>query len=113
LLLPRLDARRVAKEIFVQKRMFKVITPIEKKDGQKYWMRLGSGFTNKDESINVYLDAFPVSHGKEITLQLREMTEEDFRRSSEKRASFAPPPSSSLASLPTPTAPAAADSLPF
>jgi hypothetical protein len=89
----------------VQKRMFKVITPIEKKDGGKYWMRIGSGFTNKDDSINIYLDAFPVSHGKEITLQLREMTEEDFRRNSDKRSTFVPPP-------PNPV-PASPDALPF
>lgn len=55
--------------------MFKVISPIERRNGEKYWMRLGSAFTNKDDSINVYLDAMPL--GKEFTLQLRELTEED------------------------------------
>jgi hypothetical protein len=89
----------------VQKRMFKVITPIDKKDGGKYWMRIGTGFTNKDDSINIYLDAFPVSHGKEVTLQLREMTEEDFRRNNDKRGSFVPPPSNPV--------PASPDALPF
>lgn len=90
----------------MQKRMYKVITPIEKKDGGKYWMRIGSGFTNKDESINIYLEAIPVSHGKELTLQLRELTEEDFRRSSDKRntTAFVPP------SNPMPASP---DALPF
>jgi hypothetical protein len=56
--------------------MFKVISAIEKKDGGKYWMRLGSAFTNKDDSINIYLDALP----KNFTLQLRELDEEDLRR---------------------------------
>jgi hypothetical protein len=84
--------------------MFKVITPIDKKDGSKFWMRVGSGFTNKDESINIYLEAIPVSHGKELTLQLRELTEEDFRRASEKRSTFVPP------SNPMPASP---DALPF
>ena len=64
----------------MQKRMFKVITPIDKRDGGKYWMRVGSGYTNKDDSINIYLEAIPLSHGKEVTLQLRELTDEDFRR---------------------------------
>ena len=75
----------------MQKRMFKVITPIDKKDGGKYWMRVGSGFTNKDDSINIYLDAIPLGQGKEVTLQLREMTEEDFRRNNERRNAVAPP----------------------
>jgi hypothetical protein len=56
--------------------MFKVICPIEKRGGGTYWMRLGTGFTNKDDSINIYLDALP----KNSQLQLREMDEEDLRR---------------------------------
>jgi hypothetical protein len=56
--------------------MFKVISPIEKKEGGKYWMRVGTGFTNKDDSINIYLDAWP----KNFQLQLRELDEEDLRR---------------------------------
>lgn len=69
------------------KRMYKVISPIERRDGGKFWMRCGSAYTNKDESINIYLDAVPV--GKEVTLQLRELTEEELRERAEKRASFA------------------------
>ena len=88
----------------MQKRMFKVITHVERRDGGKFWMRLGSAFTNKDDSINVYLDAVPV--GKEITLQLRELTEEDLRESAAKRATYA-----SRASTPTTTP--NNDSLPF
>ena len=56
--------------------MFKVICPIEKRGGGTYWMRMGTGFTNKDDSINIYLDALP----KNFQLQLREMDEEDLRR---------------------------------
>jgi len=74
--------------------MFKVICPLERRDGGKYWMRLGSAFTNKDESINVYLDALPLA-GKEVTLQLRELTEEDLRERAEKRASYSATRSSS------------------
>jgi hypothetical protein len=63
--------------------MFKVISPIERRDGSKFWMRCGSAFTNKDDSINVYLDAVPV--GKGVTLQLRELTEEDLREREQRR----------------------------
>jgi hypothetical protein len=37
-------------------------------------MRVGSGYPNKDQSVNIYLDAVPANH----KFQLREMTEEDF-----------------------------------
>ena len=87
------------------KKMFKVITPIEKRNGEKYWMRIGSGFTNKDDSINVYLDAIPL--GKEITIQLRELTEEDLAPRGERnhqRAAFNLPANAPVASpLSTPT----------
>lgn len=72
----------------LQKRMYKVLCPIEKKDGGTWWMRLGTGFTNKDDSINVFLDAVPVG-AKEVKLQLREFTEEDLRARDDKRAQFA------------------------
>ena len=72
------------------KRQFKVISPIERKDGGKYWMRCGTAFVNKDNSINVYLDALPLVASKEqqgVTLQLRELTDEELRERAEKRAS--------------------------
>ena len=74
------------------KRMFKVISPVEKRDGGKWWMRCGIGYRNKDESINMYIDSLPITAGKDgkpLTLQLREMTEEEMRERSEKRASYA------------------------
>lgn len=58
------------------KRMFKVISAVEKKGGGKFWMRLGSAFVNKDDSINVYLDAVP----KNLEFQLRELSEEELTR---------------------------------
>ena len=70
-----------------QKRMFKVICPVEKRSGQgKYWMRVGNAFVNKDESINVYLDAVPTM--KDFTLQLRELTEDELRERAEKRETY-------------------------
>jgi hypothetical protein len=82
------------KEIAVfqeKKKMFKVISPVDKRDGGKFWMRCGVGYTNKDESINMYIDALPITAGKDgkpLTLQLRELTEEEMRERSEKRSSY-------------------------
>ncbi|MEO6776803.1 MAG: hypothetical protein ABI467_27955 [Kofleriaceae bacterium] len=69
------------------RKMFKVLCPMESHSGHKFWMRMGSAFTNKDHSINLYLDAIPT---KFTTLQLREVTEEDLRVASERRAAFTP-----------------------
>lgn len=71
-------------------RMFKVIAPIEKHDGSKFWMRVGTAFPNKDGSTNLYMDAWPAGTK---TLQLREMTDEDFaRKRSPGEAAPAPVP---------------------
>jgi len=71
------------------KRMFKVISPMDKRDGSGvWWLRCGNAYVNKDNSINVYLDAVPVPQKDGgVKLQLRELTEEDLRESREKRAS--------------------------
>lgn len=55
-------------------RMFKVLCPIERKDHSTFWMRVGTGYVNKDQSVNLYLDVLPANQ----KLQLREMEEEDF-----------------------------------
>lgn len=60
----------------MQKKMFKVITAIEKRNGEKFWTRCGTGFTNKDDSINLYLDVIPAGQ-KEFMLQVRELTDDD------------------------------------
>ena len=85
------------------KKMFKVITPIEKDGKTLYWMRLGKAYANKDESINVYLDAIPVNQ-KEWKLQLREMEEEDFKKKDD--SPFTP-------RVAAPSTAAHADSTPF
>lgn len=80
------------------KKMWKVVSPIEKKDGTvAYWARLGNAHSNRDESINVYLDTLP-TNGK---IQLREFTEQELRERSERRANYASHASmSSPATLP-------------
>ncbi len=63
-----------------QKKMYKVLIPIEKKGGgATYWMRVGTGFTSKDSSsLNLYIDAFPSGDNK--MLHVRELDEEDLQR---------------------------------
>ena len=65
--------------------MFKVLSAIEKRDGGTFWMRVGSGFTNRDNSVNIYLDVIP----KNFQLQLRELDEEDLRKRDPQRADAA------------------------
>ena len=69
----------------MSKKMFKVLCPMEGRNGIKYWSRLGTGFSNRDESINVYLDVIPFNKPN-VTIQLREITEEEQRRDAERRA---------------------------
>ena len=80
-------------------RMYKAIIPVERKDGSKHWIRIGSAFVNKDASLNVYLDALPAGDAKMI--QIREMTDEDFAR---RRSVNSPPP---------PSTPSMTEDLPF
>ncbi len=49
----------------------KVICPIQQKDGKTFWIRMGSAYVNRDNSINVYLDGLPVN-GR---LQIRDQDE--------------------------------------
>lgn len=90
-----------------QKRMFKVLGIVPRGDNSeaKLWMRVGTGFLNRDNSINVRLDAFP----RTFELQLRELTEEDFRRREPPRSEvpFSGP------EVPRGHAPPAAESPPF
>lgn len=74
-----------------KKKMFRVISPIDKADGGTWWMKCGIGYTNKDESLNLYIDSLPITAGKDgkpLKLQVRELTEEEMRERSEKRASY-------------------------
>ncbi|HTJ42721.1 MAG TPA: hypothetical protein VL463_11535 [Kofleriaceae bacterium] len=58
-------------------KMMKVLCPIEKEGDKKgtFWIRCGTAFVNRDQSINLYLDMLP-RNGK---LQVREMDEDDLR----------------------------------
>jgi len=56
------------------RKIFKVLCPVER-NGKTHWLRVGSAFPNKDDSINLYLDALPVNQ----KLQIRELDEDDLR----------------------------------
>ncbi len=49
---------------------------------KKLWLRIGTAFTNHDQSINIRLDAVPVNG----QLQIREPDEEDLERARQRRA---------------------------
>jgi hypothetical protein len=66
-------------------KMYKVISAVEKDGKTKFWMRLGTAFLNRDNSINVYLDAVPRS----MQLQIREFDERD-RKGNADREDGAP-----------------------
>jgi hypothetical protein len=51
--------------------MLKVLCPVEGRNGKTFWIRVGNAFVNRDGSINIYLNAYPMS-GK---LQLRALDE--------------------------------------
>lgn len=68
------------------RKMYKIVCPMER-NGRKWWMNVGTGFTNRDGSVNLYLDAVPVNQST-FHLQLREYTEEEMRQNAERRASF-------------------------
>lgn len=86
------------------KKMFKILCPIEMKDGGTYWMRVGNGFENTDGSLNLHLIAMPVAglaKNDGIKLQLREYTEAERRERAEKRAAYQPRPSTGPNGLPS------------
>ena len=78
----------------LQKRTYKVLAAIPKRDGGHWWMKCGAAHTNKDDSINIYLDAVP----KDLRFTLRELDEEDLRRREAYRTGSgdgSPPPAPS------------------
>ncbi len=50
------------------KTMKTVFTVVDRGQGKSMWIRIGVGFTNRDGSLNLRLDALPVSG----TLQVRD-----------------------------------------
>jgi len=57
------------------KNMKAVYTVVERGQGKSFWVRVGVGFTNRDGSLNLRLDAIPVNG----TLQVRDWDPYDRR----------------------------------
>ncbi|MEJ7601311.1 MAG: hypothetical protein WKG01_25630 [Kofleriaceae bacterium] len=95
-----------------QKQMFKLLSPMKRKDGGTWWMRAGTGFRNQDNSINIHLDALP--SGPEWRFQLRAYDEDDVRKAEERRGDGGASPSGFAPSgQARPAAGASADGVPF
>ena len=88
----------------MQKKMYKVISPVEKHGGGVWWMRCGSAFVNKDDSINVFIDSLPLSNlakNEGLKFQIREYTEAEMRERADKKASYEARPTLDVHGLPT------------
>jgi len=73
-----------------QKRTYKVLAAIQKHDGSGEWfMKIGTGFLNRDNSINLFIDAIPVSGKSGVKLQIRELDERDLAQREAYRANNA------------------------
>jgi hypothetical protein len=68
------------------KEMKAVYTVIDRGQGKSFWVRVGVGFTNRDGSINIRLDAIPVNG----QLQVRDWAEPYERRGEPADASPRP-----------------------
>ncbi|MGH7269701.1 MAG: hypothetical protein ACREJ3_04660, partial [Polyangiaceae bacterium] len=68
-----------------QKHMKAVYTVVDRGQGKSYWVRVGIGFTNRDGSLNLRLDAIPVNG----TLQVREWEPAERRPDATERHSDA------------------------
>ena len=84
-----------------QKRSFKVLGIIPKHNNprESHWLRIGTAYVNRDESINIYLDALP----KSFELQLREFEEDDFRKRPQDATTSVPMPRATPAIGASPT----------
>jgi hypothetical protein len=56
------------------KKALAVFAVVEKENRNAIWIRVGSAFTNRDGSINILLDAFPIGSNR---LQIREQRFEE------------------------------------
>jgi hypothetical protein len=64
---------RRRRTIMDMSRSKKVLVPIDKGNKETFWFRIGTAYTNKDGSTNIYLDALPAT----TKLQVRDFDEKD------------------------------------
>jgi hypothetical protein len=72
-------------------RTWKAVYTIVERPGaeKKYWVRIGTAFTNRDQSLNVRLDANPVNG----QIHIRDVDEEEIERARQRRQERASQPS--------------------
>ncbi len=68
------------------KKPLAVYAILERKD-RKVWFKIGAAFSNRDGSMNLYLDALPVGTN---CLHVREQREWDETRAARGNGAFAP-----------------------
>ncbi|MBL0216878.1 MAG: hypothetical protein IPQ07_23740 [Myxococcales bacterium] len=70
------------------KKMYKVLAAVPRHDGAgEWWMKVGSGFPNRDDSLTIYLDAVPThGTGKSLRLVIRPLDARDLERREAYRA---------------------------
>ncbi len=61
------------------RRPLAVFAVIDRENRPSIWIRVGSAFTNRDGSINLVLDAFPIGSNR---LQIREQRDDGARNGS-------------------------------
>jgi hypothetical protein len=59
------------------KKTLAVFAVVERENRAALWIRVGSAWTNRDGSVNLYLDAFPIGTNR---LQIREPRFEESNR---------------------------------
>jgi hypothetical protein len=67
------------------KKMKSVYSVVER-NNKTYWRPLGIGFVNRDGSINLKLDTFPLwNGGKELVIQVRDYEPKEERGGADRR----------------------------
>lgn len=61
-----------------------VFNIIEDKDGKSRWVKVGSAFVNRDESMNIYLDVLP----RDGKLQIRSRQTNGTKTKGEKNGDY-------------------------
>ncbi len=71
-----------------EKKIYKVLAAVPRHDGAgEWWMKVGSGFGNRDDSMTIYLDAIPThGNGKSLRLVIRPLDARDLERREAYRA---------------------------
>ena len=67
-----------------QRKDMKIVYVVTERAGRSFWTRVGTGFVNRDGSVNLRLDAIPISGN----LQVRDYEPRDADRASDPDIPF-------------------------